>query len=185
VTLPEGQNSPRLAFQTAEGADPATRKAFFEAIRKGDMEAVAETLARTPGAVFWQEPFQPGDKPFAADNTPLMTAAEYRKDDIGCLLLDSGAAATVNRQNSRGWTALMFAGWHGVQNMAERLLWAGADTQTCNEGGHDAVTLASLRDHTHIKRMIERYRQKQEGAAAFQSGTARSLTVMPKIKIRK
>lgn len=185
MTLPKGQNSPRTAFEAAEGADRETRKAFFEAIREGDIEAVRETLARTTGAVFWQEPFLPEEKPFAADNTPLMTAAEYHKDDIGCLLIEHGATAEMDRQNSRGGTALMFASWHGVPNVAEKLLWAGADTQVRNEGNHDAVTLASLRDHTHIKRMIEQHRRKHEGAAAFQTGTTKTLSVMPKIKIRK
>jgi hypothetical protein len=185
MTLSKGQNSPRSAFQAAEGADPATRKAFFEAIRKDDAAAVTETLAQYPGAICWQEPFKPEDKPFAADNTPLMTAAENRKGAIGSLLIDHGAATTMNQQNSRGWTALMFASWHGVQEIAEKLLWAGADTQLRNEGNHDVATMAGLRDHTHIKRTIEQHRQKHEGAAAFQSGTNKTLSVMPKIKIRK
>ena len=185
MTQPNGSHSPRAAFQAAEGADRATRKAFFEAIRGGDESAVAETLSQYPAAIFWQEPFKDGERPFAADNTPLMTAAENRKGNIGNLLMMHGAAATMDRQNNRGWTALMFAGWHGVQDIAEKLLWAGANTQLRNEGGHDAVIMASMRDHTHIKRMIEQHRQKHEGAAAFQSGTNKSLSVMPKIKIRK
>lgn len=185
MSLPKGQIRPRAAFQAAEGADRPTRKAFFEAIRAGDETAVTETLAQYPAAIFWQEPFNDNDRPFAADNTPLMTATEYRKPAIGSLLLDHGAAQTMDQQNSRGWTALMFAGWHGVQDVAEKLLWAGANTQLCNEGGQDAVIMASLRDHTHIKRMIEQHRQKHEGAAAFQSGTNKSLSVMPQIKIKK
>jgi|GEM_PF-1397770 len=184
MTATKGRDSPRPAFQAAGDTDPATRKAFFDAIRKGDLEAVAETLARSPAAVFWQEPFKPEDKPFAADNTPLMTAAEYRKDAIGCLLIDHGAAATMDRQNSRGWTALMFACWHGAQNTAEKLLWAGAHTQLRNESGQDAATLAHLRNHTQLRRIIEQHRQKKEGAAAFQTGTAKALPVMPKIRLK-
>jgi hypothetical protein len=185
MTQPKGQHSPRSAFQAAEGADRPTRKAFFEAIRAGDEITVLDTLSHYPAAIFWQEPFDDTERPFAADNTPLMTATENRKEAIGNILLAHGAAQTMDQQNSRGWTALMFAGWHGVQDVAEKLLWAGANTQLRNEGGHDAVTMASLRDHTHIKRMIEQHRQKHEGAAAFQSGTNKALSVMPKIKIRK
>jgi len=181
----KGQNSPRSAFQAAESVDRAARKAFFDAIRTGDTAIVADTLSQYPAAIFWQEPFQPEEQPFAADNTPLMTATENRKAAMANLLLDNGAAATMDQQNSRGWTALMFASWHNVQDIAEKLLWAGADTQLCNEGNHDAAVLAGLRDHTHIKRMIEEHRQKHEGAAAFQSGINKTMSLMPKIKLKK
>lgn len=186
MTPRKGHNSrPRPAFQMSEGAGRATRKAFFEAIRAGDESAVAETLAQYRGAIFWQEPFTADECPFAADNTPLMTAAENRRNAVGNLLMTHGAAQTMDQQNCRGWTALMFACWHGVQDVAEKLLWAGANTQLRNEGGHDAAVMAGMRDHTHIKRMLEQHRRKHEGAAAFQSGTNKSLSVMPKIKIRK
>lgn len=175
----------RHSFDTAANVTPATRKSFFDAIRADDTQAVVATLAQYPAAIYWQEPFTENEMPFARDNTPLMTAVENRKINSGLALIKHGACATMDQQNSRGWTALMFASWHGVQPIAEKLLWAGADSHLQNEGGQDAVIMASLRDHTHIKRMIESHRQRTDGAAAFTNGTIKSTSVMPTIKLRK
>lgn len=175
----------RHTFDTAANVTPATRKAFFDAIRADDVQAVAATLAQYPSAVYWQEPFADNEMPFAKDNTPLMTAAENRKINSGLLLIEHGAGATMDQQNSRGWTALMFASWHGVTPVAEKLLWAGANSFLRSEGGQDAVSMAGLRDHTHIKRMIESHRQQTDGAAAFTHGTVKTTSLMPTIKLRK
>lgn len=175
----------RHSFDTAANVTPATRKAFFDAIRADDVEAVVETLGQYPSAIYWQEPFTDMEKPFAKDNTPLMTATENRKTNSGLALIEHGACATMDLQNSRGWTALMFASWHGVQPIAEKLLWAGANSHLKSEGGQDAVIMATMRDHTHIKRMIEAHRQQTDGAAAFTNGTIKSTSVMPTIKLRK
>lgn len=175
----------RHSFDTAANVTPATRKAFFDAIRADDAQAVAATLGQYPSAIYWQEPFADNEKPFAKDNTPLMTAAESRKVNSGLALIEHGACATMDQQNSRGWTALMFASWHGVQPIAEKLLWAGANSHLQNEGGQDAVIMASLRDHTHIKRMIESHRHQTDGAAAFTNGTTKSTCVLSTIKLRK
>jgi len=176
---------PRASFDAATAAAPATRKAFFDAIRAGDLDVLAEMLSAHPGAVFWQEPFEAKDLPFAADNTPLMTATENRKTTSALLLLEHGAAQTMDMQNSRGWTALMFASWQGAAEVAEKLLWHGADTNLKMEGGHDARALAALRGHREIAQKIDAHREHAEGAAAFMEGTVKSTSLMRKIRLRR
>lgn len=173
------------AFDQTAGVTPEERKAFFKAIRAGNTAEVAETLASRPGAACWLEPFKPDDKPYAADDTPLMAAAQARRSDIVKLLLQHGAAPTIDKQNSRGYTALMYAAWQNAEEAAEALLWHGADTFPSCEQGHDAPVLARMRGHDALAKTIERHRDKTEGPAACLNGTAKDVPLISLPAIRR
>jgi hypothetical protein len=178
-------NALQSAFTRALGGSPAERKAFFAAIRAGDSAAVSETLQTHAGAALWQEPFAPEEQPYAADDTPLMAAAHAKKADIVKILLEHGAAQTLDTQNSRGYTALMYAAWQGAEAAAEALLWRGADSWARSEQGQDAVMLSHVRGHDGIARKIQVHRAKVDGPAAFTNGLSKDVTLLKPPTIRK
>lgn len=173
------------AFDRASGGSPAVRKAFFDAIRAGDVAAVAAVLETHAAAVLWQEPFGPQEKPYAADDTPLMAAVHAKKTGIVSLLLENGAEKTLDARNCRGYTALMYAAWQGAEDAAEVLMWRGADTFARNEHDQDAATLAQLRGHDGISRKIQRHRAKVDGPAAFANGLSKDVPVLKPLHVHK
>ncbi|MFN7113507.1 MAG: ankyrin repeat domain-containing protein [Alphaproteobacteria bacterium] len=173
------------AFDRAQGGSPAVRKAFFDAIRAGDVAAVAETLKNHAGAADWQEPFGAEEKPYTTDDTPLMTAAHANKTDIVRLLLTQGADRTLDKQNSRGYTALMYAAWHGAEGAAELLLWHGANSWPKSEHEQDADMLARLRGHNEISRHIQNHRARVDGPAAFTNGLRKDVQLPSPINVHK
>lgn len=183
--MPANTTSLEHAFDRAQGGSPAVRKAFFDAIRAGDVATVTETLQNHAGAAQWQEPFAPEDKPYAADDTPLMTAAHAKKSDIVTLLLTHGADKTLDAQNTRGYTALMYAAWRGAPTVAEVLLWHGANSWKKNEHNQDADMLARLRGHDDISRQIENHRARVDGPAAFTNGLSKDVPLPRPITIHK
>jgi len=178
-------NGISAAFDQTAGGTPEERKALFKAIRTGNTAEVTETLARQPGAALWLEPFKADDKPFAADDTTLMAAAQVRRCDMVKLLLQHGAEALIDRQNSRGYTALMYAAWQNAEEAAEALLWHGADTTRTCEQGHDAPVLARIRGHDALAKIIEKHRDKTEGPAACLNGTAKDVPLISLPAIRR
>lgn len=178
-------NALQSAFAQALGGDPAERKAFFAAIRAGDVAAVTNTLQTHTGAALWQEPFGPEEHPYAADDTPLMAAVHAKKTDIVKTLLEHGAMQTLDTQNARGYTALMYAAWQGAEGAAEALLWRGADSWARNEHGQDADMLARLRGHDGIAERIQAHRSKTDGPAAFINGLSKDVAVLKPPTIRK
>ncbi len=178
-------NSTTDTFNVATSAPVEERKALFAAIRADDAAALQAILQKTPQAVFWHEPFAPSDNPFAKDNTPLMVAAQEGKAQAARTLLDNGAGQTMDAQNNRQWTALMFAGWHGQADIAEMILWHGADTHLTCENGHDAYNMASIRGHQNIMRVIDKHRNHTDGAAAFTEGTQKKLQTLKPLQFKK
>lgn len=179
------QNGIATAFDTATGGSPESRKALFQAIRAGDTAEVLRQLQEYPAVATWQEPFGPNDKPYAEDDTPLMAAAQARRSDIVKILLAHGAEATINRQNSRGYTALMYAAWQNADDAASALLWHGANTLCTSEQGQDAVMLARIRGHDDLARTIEAHRSQTEGPAAAHKGISHDITLMKPPTVRK
>jgi hypothetical protein len=183
--MPANTTSIENAFERAQGGSPAVRKAFFDAIRAGDVAAVTETLQNHAGAADWREPFGPEDKPYAADDTPLMAAAQAKKAHIVTILLAHGADKTLDVQNSRGYTALMYAAWHGADAAGAALLWHGANSWKKNEHDQDADMLARLRGHDGISRQIQSHRAKVDGPAAFMNGLSKDVPVLKPVNIHK
>jgi len=182
---PKPSNCTTGTFNVATSAPAEDRRALFAAIRAEDTVGLQAILEKTPQAVFWHEPFAPKDKPFAKDNTPLMVAAQEGKAQAARTLLDYGAGQTMDTQNSRQWTALMFAGWHGQAKIAEMILWHGADTHLTCENGHDAYTMASIRGHQNVMRLIDKHQNHTDGAAAFTEGTQKKLQTLKPLQLKK
>ncbi|MDP2205697.1 MAG: ankyrin repeat domain-containing protein [Alphaproteobacteria bacterium] len=183
--MPANATSLENAFDRAQGGNAAIRKAFFDAIRAGDVAAVTGTLQNHAGAATWQEPFAPEDKPYAADDTPLMTAAHAKKADIVRILLQHGGEQTLDARNSRGYTALMYAAWQGAEGVAEVLLWHGANTWIKSEHDQDADMLARTRGHNDISRQIQNHRAKVDGPAAFMNGLSKDVPLPKPITVHK
>jgi len=79
--------------------------------------------------------------------TLLMIASRNGHEDFVVTLLERGAA--VNKQDSNGYTALMFAAGYGRPTVVQRLLWAGAAPRTCNFVGRNALQWVEERaDHS-------------------------------------
>src|SRR5579885_154140 len=77
---------------------------------------------------------------FGDQDTPLMVAASYGKNDIVEFLLANKAG--VNVQNQKGNTALMWAVTYNFKIIAEMLLKAGANTKLKNKEGLTALDIA-------------------------------------------
>lgn len=171
-------------FDASASGSAETRKAFFQSIRDGKTAEVEQTLHTYPQAAQWREPFGDRDNPFAKDCTPLMIAAEYNRPAIARALLNHGATAEIDQRNSRGWTALMYAGWHGRTEIAEMLIWHAADTWPKLEDNHDALTMARVRGHDDIGGMIEAHRNRVDGPAACTNGLKKPTCVMKPLRLR-
>ena len=76
------------------------------------------------------------DNPAQLDRgrTMLMMASRNGQEDFVNLLLER--RAQIDRQDSNGCTALMFAAVQGHPMVVRRLLWYGADPRVCNYVGH-------------------------------------------------
>lgn len=169
---------PKNTFNDAASIDFSKRKAFFAHIRGGNAAPVRSALAAAPQAIRWQEPFMPEENPFSADDTPLMMAAKSKRGEVAQILLESGAAETIDQRNSRGWTALMYASWHGAADVADALLWRGADTWPQDANGYDAQTMAHMRGHEGIARSLQAHRDQVDGIAAFKNGLSKDVNVL-------
>lgn len=169
---------PENAFNDAAAIDFSRRKAFFAHIRAGNIAPVQSALEAEPQAIRWQEPFMPDEKPFSPDDTPLMMAAQSRQGEMARLLLQHGAEITIDQRNSRGWTALMYASWHGAAGVADALLWRGANTWAQDPNGYDAQSMAQMRGHDDIARRIQAHRNRVDGIAAFKNGLSKDVNVL-------
>lgn len=176
---------PENAFNDAASIDFSKRKAFFAHIRAGNAAPVQSALESQPQAIRWQEPFMPEENPFSPDDTPLMMAAQSKRGEVARILLEHGAEETINQPNSRGWTALMYASWHGAAEVAEALLWRGADTSPQDANGYDAQSMAQMRGHTDIARRIQAHRDQTEGLAAFKNGLSKDVNVLRPPNVHK
>lgn len=177
--------SAAAGFAAAAQAERKERKEFFRAVRAGDMDAVRETLAAHKGAANWREPFTDADNPFAEDDTPLMAAAQTLHQNVALLLLAHGAADTINTQNRRGYTALMYAAWQNAPEAAQAIMQHGANTNLRNVQDQDAPMLARIRGHDELARAIENFRMKKEEPAAAHKGIGQDIEILRPPGIRK
>lgn len=79
--------------------------------------------------------------------TSLMLAIDNKHFDIANMLIDAGAP--MDAQNAKGWTASMYAAYHGIGDgykTLEKLILLGADVGIKNIHGDTVLTLHSITD---------------------------------------
>ena len=87
------------------------------------------------------------------DRTLLMIASRKGMASFVAYLLQRGAA--VNRQDSNGCTALMFAALHGKPAVVRTLLMTGADPRISNNLGEGPMQWAQGNEHEDCVRAIK------------------------------
>lgn len=98
----------------------------------------AEILAEAEDQVRW---FHRG--PVPANTTPLMKVVIVKSDprEVFTVLEDPAVRGTINDQNAKGMTALMYAAESGKGDIAMELAKAGANAKLKNKDGKDAIDL--------------------------------------------
>lgn len=182
---PAAPVSAATSFAAATQEERKERKEFFRAIRAGDIDEVRRTLAAHKNAANWTEPSNDTDNPFAEDDTPLMAAAQTLHEDVALLLLSHGAADTIDKQNRRGQTALMYAAWQNAPRAAQAMMQHGANTHLRNTKDQDAPMLARIRGRDELARDIENFRMKKEEPAAAHKGIGQDIGILRPPGIRK
>jgi ankyrin repeat protein len=81
-------------------------------------------------------------------NVPLIWSVRGGNPQVVKLLLDKGAS--VDRRDSRGYTALIWAAALGWTEVAELLLERGADINASSRSGHTALHFAAANGHREV-----------------------------------
>jgi len=102
------------------------------------------------------------------DTTLLMAAAAAGQEAIVRMLLQRGAS--VNLQDSKGWTALMIAATSGHTTIVQALLDAKADASLEGNDGITALMIAECTKHTAIAQLLRQHAERQ--AAEAEAGAA-------------
>jgi ankyrin repeat protein len=92
------------------------------------------------------------DPDYLSDQTALMLASGYGRNEIVKLLLDRGAL--IDLQNEDGSTALMMASFDGKIECARLLLERGADTSITDKDGKTAKDDAQRKRHDDIVQLL-------------------------------
>ncbi len=105
-----------LIVLLALSLSPLRAAEIHEAVRKGDLAAVQEMLAKDPGLL---------NAPADHDRTPLLMAVALKQEGIFKFLLASGA--DVNRTDRDGFSPLFLACYFGLAEWTEPLIRKGAE----------------------------------------------------------
>ena len=79
------------------------------------------------------------------ESTPLIVACQYRHSDVALALCDT-PGVDIAAVNEKGATALLYAAMEGLQDVVERLLAMGLDTDTFVANASPAVVYNSSTD---------------------------------------
>ncbi len=128
-------------FRTGQSESLSAEEDFFECVRRGDMDAAADHLARGTVA-------DVDSADAATGATALMVAAACGHCDVVRMLLSVGAAVDA-RDAVNGWTALMQAVFHSHRAVTLVLLErGGADPTVAAFNGCTALDLATLMEES-------------------------------------
>lgn len=118
------------------------------ALTKGYIEGIVKDILET---------FIPEDQ-VDEKNTALMCAAAsdcFSRDLNRILEFNNNSKEYINRQNSKGFTALMFAAINNHPDIVDKLLASGADPSITNNYGEDAFMIASKKGYSRIVEMLK------------------------------
>ena len=119
-------------------------KAFFDAVKSGDKEAVAMSI---------KEGFNVNAKD--KDGYPaLLIAAEKGDLEMAHLLVDKGA--DVNAKDKDGYTALMYVAYAGNLEIAKILIKNGADVNVRDKDGWTALMFARMGKKADITELLKK-----------------------------
>jgi uncharacterized protein len=62
--------------------------------------------------------------------------------------------ADLNARDADGWTALMWASWSGLPQVAKKLVDAGASVSVADREGNTALTLAAARGNSEVVQLL-------------------------------
>lgn len=82
------------------------------------------------------------------DGAELLATADIERAEMVVLLV--GRGAPVNAVDNDGWSALMWASWSGLNEVASRLLESGANPTLADRQGNTALTIAAGRGNAGI-----------------------------------
>lgn len=116
---------------------------FFNDIRNGNTEGVAQAIVRNPELVRAMD-----QRGF----TPLILASYYDRGAVVKLLLDHGAE--VDEKDASGNTALMGACFKGYAEMVQLLLERGAKVNGTNAMGGSCLIYAVTFNRIRIAHML-------------------------------
>ena len=66
----------------------------------------------------------------------------------------AAAGADLNAQDNDGWTALMWASWSGLKDVASKLIEKGADLKIVDKKGNSALLIAAQAGRTDIVKTL-------------------------------
>jgi ankyrin repeat protein len=119
-------------------------KAFFDAVKSGDREAVARSI---------KEGFNVNTKD-KDGYTALLISAEKGDIEITRLLVEKGA--DVNAKDKDGYTALMYVAYAGNLEIAKLLIKNGADVNVRDKDGWTASMFARMNKKTDITQLLKK-----------------------------
>jgi ankyrin repeat protein len=122
---------------------PRGMERLFDAIRKGDTEAVRRLLANDGKLLHSRDP---------RGSTPLILAAYYNKGEIVDLLLEQGAK--TDEEDGSGNTALMGVCFKGYEAVAKKLIAAGANVNARNAMGATCLIFAITFNKEGIAKLL-------------------------------
>lgn len=128
--------------------DGCGTSAFGIALAKGHIEDIVKDILET---------FIPEDQ-VDEKNTALMCAAAsdcFSRDLNRILEFNNNSQEYINRQNSKGLTALMLAVINNHPDIVDKLLASGANPSITNNYGEDALMIASKKGYSRIVEMLK------------------------------
>jgi hypothetical protein len=97
------------------------------------------------------------------NSTPLIHAVGAGLNDVVELLLQRGADVNAHTEVDDDQTALMVAAEAGNERAARLLLANGADVERKDRWGRDAATLAELKGHSELCRLVRESKRGETG----------------------
>lgn len=124
-----------------------SRPNIYNAAKDGDIQTVVELIDE--GKNVDTEHCVYVDTGIVEGLTPLMGAARNGHQDILVLLLNNGAS--VNKQDSLGWTALLYATHYDHFDIVKTLIDCGADVNVSEYKTHQTPLFSAIRGSARLE----------------------------------